>query len=553
MRYSRLLMLALFFGLGLNLGYSSPNAAADKTKTKKSKEADPAKYYKKWLDEDVLYIISEEEKKVFKDLKTDEERDSFIDEFWARRNPDPRSGGNSFKEEHYRRIAYANERFASGVPGWKTDRGRIYIMYGKPDETESHPTGGAYERPVNEGGGSTTTFPFEKWWYRHIDGVGDDIEIEFVDNTMTGEYHIAMSPDEKDALLNVQGAGLTMAEELGLAQKSDREYFNPNASNNPQNMENMGRTAKDTPFARMERYFALQRPPEIKFNDLKSMVTTHITYNTLPYDVRTDYIRLSSDKVLVPISIELDNNELEFKKELDINRATVHVYGIVTSLTNRIMAEWEDEITSDFTDQYFKEGKTRHSGYQHIVALNPGMRYKLDLVLKDTNSKNVGDISMGLNVPKYEDGVLQSSSIILAKSLTSAPSSSDQLEQYVIGDMKVVPNVKAEYVPGQNLIPYMQIYNMQIDQTSQKPSLEVTFALKTNGKVVEEMKSTSLNSEQFYYGPRVVLLGKIPLKGFSPGKYTLEIRVLDNISNRTLSTSTDFRINQPTTITSIKP
>ena len=550
MRHIRFLVILMFLSLGPSAVHPASSAPADKSKNKGG--GDQVQYYKKWLEEDVLYIISDEEKNVFKSLKNDEERESFIEDFWQRRNPDPRSPYNTFKEEHYRRIAYANQHFASGIPGWKTDRGRIYIMYGKPDELESHPTGGAYDRPYYEGGGTTTTFPFEKWWYRHIDGIGDDIEIEFVDKSMSGEYRMAMSPDEKDALLNVPNAGLTLAEEMGLADKADRLTGLTTDPNSPYG--NYMR-AKDSPFSRMEQYFSLQRPPQIKFDDLKSIVTTNITYNTLPYDVRTDYIRLSEDRVLVPISIELNNKELEFRKETDFNRAKVNVYGIITSLTNRIMAEWEDEIVSDFSDESFERGKNKRSEYQRIVSLPPGQRYKLELVLKDSNNKNTGTLSVGLNVPKYpEDGGLQSSSIILANSISEAPMSINQLEQFIIGDMKIIPNVTAEYLPDQNLIAYLQIYNMQIDQTNQKPSLDVSFLLKNKDKVVAEYKGTPQNSQQFFYGLRVVLLGKIPVKGLAPGNYVMEIKVQDNIANRTISTSTDFKVKeQVPAISAVKP
>src|SRR5882757_9526823 len=178
--------------------------------------------YRKWMNEDVAYIISDEERAAFKRLQTDEEREQFIEQFWLRRDPSPDSAENEFKEEHYRRIAYANERFASGIPGWKTDRGRIYITFGPPDENESHPSGGSYERPYEEGGGTTSTYPFEKWRYRWIEGIGTDINIEFVDPTMTGEYRMTMDPSEKDALLMVPGAGLTLMEQMGLSSKNDR-------------------------------------------------------------------------------------------------------------------------------------------------------------------------------------------------------------------------------------------------------------------------------------------------------------------------------------------
>jgi len=552
MRYSRILLILVVLCLGYGYSFSSPpddvksGKTAEKPKKKQEKkkkknDSDQVQYFKKWLEEDVDYIISEEERAVFKKLTNDEERDSFIEQFWDRRNPDPRSGNNAFKEEHYRRIAYANQHFASGIPGWKTDRGRIYIMYGKPDELESHPTGGAYNRPYNEGGGTTSTYPFEKWWYRHIDNVGDDIEIEFVDKSMSGEYRMAMNPEEKDALINVPNAGLTLAEEMGLSDKADRAYFNPAIANDPNNPQNMLRRAKDSPFNRMEQYFNLQRPPQVKFEDLKSIVTANVTYNALPYDIRTDYIKLSAEKILVPITIELNNKDLEFKKELDFNRAVVNVYGIVTNLGGKIAWEWEDVISVEYLDQYFEVGKTKRSEYQKIIALQPGQRYKLDLALKDENSKSVGSLSMAITVPRYDETTLQSSSIILANSISPAPVASDQLQQYVIGDLKIVPNVRAEYLPGQNLIPYIQIYNMEIDQTNQKPSLDVTFTLKSGDKVIEEHKTSAMNSEQLFYGQRVVILGKLPVN-VSQGKYKLEIKVVDNISNRSVSTTTDFKV-----------
>jgi GWxTD domain-containing protein len=544
MRFTRFLLILAIFSLGFSVNYSLSDSSAKKPVKRTARlGGDLADHYKQWMEEDVPYIISEEEKATFKALSNDEERENFIEQFWTRRNPDPRSADNTFKEEHYRRIVYANEHYASGVAGWRTDRGRIYIMFGKPDQSESHPTGGAYNRPYNEGGGQTTTYPFEKWWYRHIEGIGDDVEIEFVDKSMSGEYKIAILPDEKDALLNVPNAGLTDAEAMGLSTKSDRAIFNPGSWNDP-NSPNYGSRAKDNPFMRMERYFSLQKPPQIKFEDLKGMVTTHVIYTTLPYDYRVDYIRLSSDRILVPVTIELSNKELEFKKQLDFNQATVNVYGCVTSLTGKIIREFEDVISVEYLDQYFEYGKNKKSQYQHIVALPPGQRYKLELVLKDVNSKSAGTSTIGLNVPKYEQGALQTSSIILANSVMPAPSNADQLDQYVIGDMKILPNVKAEYLPGQNLVPYMQIYNMEIDQASQKPSLDITFRVLSDNKVLEEFKGTTSNSEQFFYGPRVVLLGQIPLKHVVPGKYSLQITVLDNISNRTVTTSTDFKVKE---------
>src|SRR5271169_5290 len=147
-------------------------SAKEQKKRNKKLRKELGNPYLQWLDEDVPYIISKQEKDAFLKLATNEEREQFIEDFWGRRNPDPESAENTFKEEHYRRIAYANEHFASGVPGWKTDRGHMYILWGPPDEIESHPTGGTYDRPVEEGGGSTSTYRWEKWRYRHLETVG---------------------------------------------------------------------------------------------------------------------------------------------------------------------------------------------------------------------------------------------------------------------------------------------------------------------------------------------------------------------------------------------
>ena len=221
-RRAGLLFLLLALAAPAVLAQKKNTDQQDPTQRPRNVKPEPNKAYKKWIKEDVAYIITSEEKRAWDKLETDEEREQFIEAFWRRRDPNPDTEENEYREEYYERIAYANEHFASGIPGWKTDRGRIYIAFGKPDSIESHPSGGFYERPSYEGGGSTSTYPFEVWFYRYIPGIGSGIEIEFVDPTGTGEYRIARSPNEKDALAMVPGGGLTLAEQLGLSDKRDR-------------------------------------------------------------------------------------------------------------------------------------------------------------------------------------------------------------------------------------------------------------------------------------------------------------------------------------------
>src|ERR1700733_3612328 len=245
---------------------AKPMTAKQKKKQEDKLRKELETPYRKWLNEDVAYIITDEERKAFKRLSTDDERETFIEDFWLRRDPTPDTEENEYKEEHYRRIAYANEHYASGIPGWKTDRGKIYIMYGPADEVESHPSGGSYERPIEEGGGETSTYPFEKWRYRYIEGIGSDINIEFVDTTMSGEYHMTMDPSEKDALLYVPGAGLTLNEQMGLSTKTDR--FNRTDGTH------LGTGTQPLPesmneFSRLEQFAKVFKPPPIKYKDLE--------------------------------------------------------------------------------------------------------------------------------------------------------------------------------------------------------------------------------------------------------------------------------------------
>src|SRR3569833_1223562 len=261
---------------------AKPLTAKEQKKKDKALQKELLTPYKNWMDNDVVYIISDEEKKAFKNLTTDEEREQFVEQFWLRRDPTPDTVENEFKEEHYRRIAYANEHYASGIPGWKTDRGRIYITFGPPDEIESHPSGGTYERPPEEGGGTTSTFPFEQWRYRYIEDIGNDIIIEFVDPTMSGEYRMTMDPSEKDALLYVPNAGLTLMEQMGLSDKTDR--FN-RTDGTHLGVPFGGETQKMNEFNRLEQFAKLQRAPSIKFKDLEAAVSSHISYIILPMKV----------------------------------------------------------------------------------------------------------------------------------------------------------------------------------------------------------------------------------------------------------------------------
>jgi len=527
-------LLTLIFAVPSGLAQKKNNEKAqDPSEKTRTVKPELNKAYKDWLEKDVAYIITDEERKAFKKLQTDDERERFIEEFWRRRDPDPDTDENEYREEYYERIAYANEHFASGIPGWKTDRGRIYIMWGKPDETESHPSGGAYNRESYEGGGSTSTYPFERWFYRYLAGVGSGIEIEFVDPTGSGEYRIARNPDEKDALLHVPGAGLTLAEEMGLSNKGDR-ISNLGGIGSPNYQRE-----QDSPFSRLQILADLQRPPQIKFNDLASAVNTPVIEdNPLNFDVRVDFFRQSDERVITAFTVQTDNQNLVFKDSGGLQEATLNIFGKITHVSGRRAGVFEDPVTTRATPEELTEAKERKSAYQKAVALAPGT-YKLDVIVRDVNSGATGVRHVNVPVPRYDPNKLSTSTLVLAAKLEGL---GDQpaVGMFTIGNVKVIPNVSGTYHKGTPVGIYMQIYNAGIDQTTLRPSIDVEYALMKDGKeIFKAPEDWRGNSDS---GQRLTLARLLDSRTLNPGDYSIEVRVRDRVSGQSLVQTAKFAI-----------
>ena len=495
--------------------------------------------YRQWLNEDVIYIISPEERNAFLQLDTNEEREQFIEQFWLRRSSNPDLPDNDFKEEHYRRIAYANEHYASGIPGWKSDRGRTYIMWGPADEVDSHPTGGTYDRPMEEGGGSTTTYAWEKWRYRYLEGIGENVEIEFVDPSGSGEYHLTMDPSEKDALLHVPGAGLSLLESMGMASKTDR-FTRSDGTNLPTALG--GTPASMDEFNRLELYAKIQKPPEVKFKDLEAIVTARIVRDQLKFNWRTDFLKVTNDTVLVPITIQVSNGQLSFQAKDGIHSATLNVFGRVSTLTGRVVQTFEEPVAKDFPDSLFQQSLKLQSIYQKAVPLRPGL-YRLDIVVKDVQSGNVGVVNTRLAVPRYEDEKLDASTLILADQLEHVPAKQIGTGQFVLGSTKVRPRLESDFTTADRLGIYLQVYNLKPDETTHKSNATFQFTVKKGAEQVLQFKETSAEMKQT--GDQVTIERWLPLSSLAPGKYTIEIDATDGISNQSISKTADFTVRGP--------
>jgi GWxTD domain-containing protein len=495
--------------------------------------------FKTWLNEDVTYIISPEERTAFLQLETNEEREQFIEQFWLRRSSNPDMPDNDFKEEHYRRIAYANEHYASGIPGWKTDRGRIYIIWGAPDEIESHPTGGTYDRPMEEGGGSTSTYPWERWRYRYLEGIQENVELEFVDPSGSGEYHLTMDPSEKDALLMVPGAGLTMMESMGMASKTDRFTRSDGT--------HLGTSLGGTPaslneFTRLELYAKVQRPPEVKYKDLEALVTSRMVRDQVKFNYRTDFLKVTNDTVLVPVTVQVPNNQLQFKNKDGVYSASLNIFGRVSTLTNRVVQTFEDSVSRDYPESLYKQSMKLSSVYQKSLPLRPGL-YRLDLVIKDVDSGNVGAINTRLAVPRYEDEKLQASTLILADQIEHVPAKQIGTGQFVLGSSKVRPRLEADFTTADKLGIYLQIYNLKGDEKTHKSNASFVYTVKKGDQQVMQFKETSADMKQT--GDQVTIERLLPLATLAVGKYTLEVNATDMLANVTISRTAEFTVKNP--------
>jgi len=521
-----------------------PLTEKQRKQNSKSLKIELSKTYKKWLDEDVRWIITDEEQKAFKLLSNDEERDQFIEAFWQRRDPTPDTIENEFKEEHYRRMAYANEHFAAGIPGWKSDRGRIYVMYGPADEIESHPSGGSYQRPMEEGGGETSTFPFEDWRYRYLEGIGQEVIIEFVDTCMCGDYHMTMDRSEKDALLYTPNAGLTLYEQMGMASKANR--FSGGG------LERLGTgpfssTQQTKQFDRLEQFYKLQKPPEVKFKDLEEVVSHKISVNLMPFDVRTDFVRVTSDTVLVPITVQVKNRDVTFVNKDGVQRGTVNIFGRVTTLTGKIVQTFEDTVQIDVPAELLPQVTDNSRVYWKALPLRPNL-YRIDVAVKDVNGDRSGLWSSRLAVPSFDDDRLSSSSLIVADVMQPVSTKEIGTGMFVIGNTKVRPRVSpsngkpAAFKRNQKVYFWMQIYNLGVDDKTHKPSATVEYNVinaATNKAVIHTVESTD---QMGNIGDQVTLEKPLSASSLDPGVYRIQIKVNDNISKQTVDPSATFAV-----------
>jgi GWxTD domain-containing protein len=513
-----LVILSVFFACGLAVSQSQPAKQTKQLKQTPDEKSRKVKTerndaYARWLSEDVAPIVTQAERKAYEKLKTNEEREEFIKIFWRLRDPDPDTEENEYRDEHYERTTYANEHFASGVPGRLTDRGRIYIKFGKPDEIEAHPSGGSYQQASYDGGGSITAYPFETWFYRYIPGVGSGVEIEFVDPSGSGEYRIARDASEKNAMAHVSGLGRPADNTLGTNYRRE-----------------------GSPYAR-DRLVNLEKAPESESRIGGIIGGPKVDDNPLNFDVRVDVFKLSDTRVITAFTLQTANKELVFTDSGGLQTARLNIVGRIVTVTDQRVGAFEDSVTTSATIAELGEAKERTSAYSKVVALAPG-RYRLDVVVRDVVSGATGIRKVGFLVPKYGDDQLATSSIILAAKLENVEEVA--AGPFMIGQTKVIPNISGLYHRGQPVGVYLELYNAGIDQTTLRPSVDVEYVLQKDGKQfykqVEDWRGIGDS------GKRLTLARMIDTRELAAGEYELTIRIHDRVSGQELAPAAKFTL-----------
>ena len=518
-------------------GLTPATAAALPTPQDAPQQEEREDYYKRWLDRDVIYIITPEEKSVFSALTTTDEKEQFIEQFWRRRDPDLRTGHNEYKEEHYRRIAYANDHFHSGVEGWYTDRGKIYIKFGPPTSIEKNPTGTVYDRRITEGGGTTMTYPFEVWYYQYLEGIGNGVEIEFVDSTNTGRYEMAMRPEEKDALFYTTNAGNTLFESLGLETRALR--VRRSDAMRPLGLGDDLTDPGASPFKKLDRLYRLQRPVANKFEDLRTLVDTRVRYDNLSFTLRGDWFRASADRAIVNLTLRLDPGELSFFEipGTDSMRAEVNLFARAQSL-NRVVYEFDDVLSVDASPE--EVGDLEAFLYQYTIPLKIG-RYKLTLILREERSGKMGSTESMVLVPGAKEDEVNVSSILLADQIGPAMTEEFPAPFVTAGGLKIYPNFGNVFSPKSPIGLYAEIYNLGIDQSTRRPSIDVTSqVIGSTGEVVQEENLTSIAT--VFYGDRVSVARFWPQPDLPPGNYTFRLSVNDRVGQKTIREETRLTV-----------
>jgi GWxTD domain-containing protein len=443
-----------------------------------------------WVTEDVRWIITNEERDAFKRLGNDEERGQFIEQFWSRRDPTPSTIRNEFREEHYRRMMYANEKFGGTLPGWNSDRGHVYVVLGPPDEITSG-------TKTFSNGTDTNLYAFETWHYSKLSGVEGPATFHFVDSCACGDFRLTM--DGQDKVMDLLA---------------------------PKNPTDPGPGAAPD---KLQLFVGGIKGPEVRFKDLEEIISHHVKFNLLPFTVSSHYFRVTDGSDWVPITIHYSAKDLSWKADGNLRRATLRVFGRVTTLTQRIDQQFEDQIQlAESTGLNSVVAKTYT--YRKPLVLSPG-RYRLDVVAQDVNGDRAGTWSSSLIIPDLVDST-RMSPIVLTKAASDPVFGPD--EQAINFSLTDPIHV------------YAEVYGLGIDENAKRSNTSVDYEVfnvsdpKKKAASVLHLEETGADLKQT--SEQIKIDKDLSPGTWQRGTYDLVLRVRDNVAHQEFCAEAPFSV-----------
>ena len=499
----------------------------------KNRAVDLPEIYKKWLEEDVVYIITPLEKEVFLKLKINRERDAFIEAFWRQRDPSPGSQENEFKTEHYRRIKYANRYFGRNAPkpGWRTDRGRVYIILGEPQDRVTY-------------AGNQSVYPSEIWWYQpdSKSGLPPGFNLVFFQEKGSGDFRL-YSPlkDGPQKLLAAYDGDpmdyLAAYKELAESEPSLAQVSLSLIPN--EERVDIGRPSlvsdmliqkiEETPQRLLKDRYAQ------KFLEYKDIV--ELEYSTSYID-SDSLIHIAKDRggmhfvhymiELPRLSVRSYENNYYFSLKLN---------GTVSNQNGKIIYQYEKPISYQFSADRFKEFDLKPFNLHDMFPLIPG-DHKLSVLVRNETSKEFTSLEADLTIPA-DDDMIRMSSLLLGYEASLEELSDKRLKPFHLGSYLISCQPNQTFLNKDNLVVAFQIHGLN-PEVADKISLKFTIF-----KDDEEIRTLTKNIREYPDIPN--FLQEFPLYEFPPGYYVVQVFLMEN-NREIISQKKEFAITAQSSI-----
>jgi GWxTD domain-containing protein len=455
---------------------------------------------RQWLEEVVPYIITSAEKEIFLTLRTEEERGKFIENFWKKRDPNPRTAENEFKLDYYRRIALANKFFGEGgIDGWRTERGKICILLGPPNEIQ---------RDMSASDNSLSIFrgPKEIWnyWGLSNPGLPYNLEFVFIDRTGTGHYVLEKS--------------LSLAEPGG----------------NPFDIDSLQHH-----FDYLEYMAQAMRNPFEDLDKLREIITTQVSYDLIPLQPEFLYLKGPEGKTHVPLIVSLPRSSITGKKTEEQYQYSLTLLINISDNLGRLAFEKSKDFNFKSAPGEILAWKERPLDLQYSMDLEPAA-YRLHLLVLDNCSGKIGTFHEEISIPDFSGGEFNLSDIILSSEIgKELAAEKAEEEKRGLSEERELLRLSRSFRPDDELNVEFEIYNLSLNPQTGLNSFQVEYLFFQKETLLVHIPASKTEATE---EKDCRVRTSFKLKNFKPGQYILRAKIYDVHSGKTASRDAHFRV-----------